>query len=229
MNTGVWKQMIPEIALNAVAPYPFLNSFKYQEYVREYDVIIYYKVNDILLVLMFVRLYLALSFILVITSFKNSRAQRVCKLHGCEANFMFALKSLMQQKPWIVLSVALPMSILVFGYMLLVFESPLNEISGQDFSQLVNCMWNVIITLSSVGFGDIYPKTFFGRWIGIIICFWGVFIISFFVVTITNILLFTSAEKKAYNQLIKLFYKSQLKKKAVDVLSAGFLHKVATK
>ncbi len=80
----------------------------------------------------------------------------------------------------------------------MVFESPLNEISGQDFSQLSNCMWNVIITLSSVGYGDIYPKTFFGRWIGILICFWGVFIISFFVVTITNILLFTSAEQKAY-------------------------------
>lgn len=86
-------------------------------------------------------------------------------------------------------------------------------------------MWNTIITLSSVGFGDIYPKTLLGRLVGVIICFWGVFIISFFVVSITNILLFTSAEQKAYAQLIKLFYKSQLKKQAVNVLSTGFKYK----
>ena len=72
---------------------------------------------------------------------------------------------------------------------------------------MVNCMWNVIITITSVGYGDIYPKTFFGRIVGVIVCFWGVFIVSFFVVTITNMLNFTGSEEKSYNLLLRLYHK----------------------
>jgi ABC-type xylose transport system permease subunit len=83
---------------------------------------------------------------------------------------------------------------------------------------MINCMWNVIITLTSVGYGEIYPKTFFGRIVGIIICFWGVFIVSFFVVTLTGMLSFTGPENKAYDLLLRLYYKHELKKNAVSVL-----------
>ena len=78
------------------------------------------------------------------------------------------------------------------------FEAGLNEASGQDYSNMTNCMWNVIITLTSVGYGDLYPKSTWGRIVGIQICFWGVFITSFFVVTVTNMLTFSGSEEKAY-------------------------------
>ena len=88
-------------------------------------------------------------------------------------------------------------------------------------------MWNVIITLTSVGYGELYPKTNFGRFVGIMICFWGVFIISFFVVTVTNMLNFTGSEEKAFNLLIRLYYKSELKREAVGVLQSAFVHRNA--
>ena len=72
-------------------------------------------------------------------------------------------------------------------------------------------MWNMIITLTSAGYGDLYPKTFFGRTVGVIICFWGVLIISFFVVTVTNMLEFTPNEKRAYNLLMRLHTKGIMK------------------
>jgi hypothetical protein len=63
---------------------------------------------------------------------------------------------------------------------------------------MYNCMWNVIITLSSVGYGELFPKTFYGRIVGIVICFWGVFIVSFFVVSIDNILTFSRQEEQSF-------------------------------
>jgi len=92
---------------------------------------------------------------------------------------------------------------------------------------MYNCMWNVIITLTSVGYGELYPKTFFGRIVGIIICFWGVFIVSFFVVTVSNMLNFSGSEEKAFNLLLRLFYKTELKKEAVGVLQSAFVHRNA--
>ena len=68
-------------------------------------------------------------------------------------------------------------------------------------------MWNVIITLSSVGYGELYPKTFFGRIVGVIICFWGIFIVSFFVVTVTSMLDFSETEERSYKLLLRLYYK----------------------
>ena len=76
---------------------------------------------------------------------------------------------------------------------------------------MYNCMWNVIIPLTSVGYGELFPKTFFGRVIGIVICFWGVFIISFFVVTVTNVITFSGNEEKAYALLSNLIRKKELK------------------
>ena len=115
----------------------------------------------------------------------------------------------------------------IFGFQLKIFESHLSEVSGQNFGDMYNCMWNVIITLTSVGYGDFYPKTFWGRIVGIIISFWGVFIVSFFVVTITQLLMFTGGEDKSYNVLLKLTAKQELKKKAIGVLQSAYIHRNA--
>lgn len=71
-------------------------------------------------------------------------------------------------------------------------ESPLDEVSGQKFKSMQNCMWNVVITLTTTGYGDIYPKTALGRIVGSLLMIWGTFLVSFFVVTVSNMLMFTS-------------------------------------
>ena len=92
---------------------------------------------------------------------------------------------------------------------------------------MINCMWNVIITSSSVGYGELYPKTFFGRIVGVVICFWGIFTVSFFVVVVTQLLEFSESEEKSYNLLLRLYHKSALKRDAVAVLSSAFVHRNA--
>ena len=58
-----------------------------------------------------------------------------------------------------------------------------------------------MVTMMTIGYGDVYPKTVMGRIIGMIVCFWGVFIVSIFVVTLNNMLTFSANEEKAYNLL----------------------------
>ncbi len=82
------------------------------------------------------------------------------------------------------------------GYCLRIFERPLSEASGQDFGMLSNTIWNVLVTMTTVGYGDYFPKTNMGRVIGIIIAFWGVFIVSLFVVSLSNMFEFDQGELK---------------------------------
>lgn len=139
---------------------------------------------------------------------------------------MFALKAIMKETPYTFISVSIGVSIVLFGYCLKVFDGPLSEVSGQNFNLMRNCMWNVIITMTTTGYGDIYPKSDFGRVVGMLICFWGTTIVSFFVVTVNNMLTFEGSEGKSFNTLLRLRFKDQLKIHAANVLNSAFKQKL---
>ena len=76
--------------------------------------------------------------------------------------------------------------------------------SGYDWTYLWNSMWCVIITMATVGFGDFVPKTHLGRFIAILSCVWGNFLISLMVVSLTVSSEFTvPAHRKAFDQITR--------------------------
>ncbi len=88
--------MIAEITLNVIAPLPFLYDIKYNEYNKQFDTTITYDLNDLLLFFSFIRVYILTRFALVITQFMNPRSLRICMMNGCEADAMFAVRSIMK-------------------------------------------------------------------------------------------------------------------------------------
>jgi len=76
--------------------------------------------------------------------------------------------------------------------------------------------------MTTVGYGDYYPKTVFGRAVGVMLCLWGTWIVSLFVVSIQVTLKLTPAEEKTYQLLLRLKSKEVLKKTATFVLQAAF-------
>ena len=116
ISTGWWQNFLLESAIMLIQPYPFLMGFKYYEVNTNWNVTISYEINQIIMCIMFARVYIILRFTLVNSKFMNPRSQRVCVMNGCEAEEMFAIKSLMKQMPFIFISAALVFSIVGFGY-----------------------------------------------------------------------------------------------------------------
>lgn len=116
------------------------------------------------------------------------------------------------------------LSLFIGGFCLRVYEHPLSKASGQDWNYS-NSLWNVVVTMTTVGYGDFFPKTLMGRLIGILICFWGVVVVSIFVVTLTNMLTFEPSEEKTYSLLQRLSNKLTLKKQATMVLANAYLRR----
>ena len=87
-------------------------------------------------------------------------------------------------------------------------------------------MWNMMITLTTVGYGDFFPKSHMGRMIGIIVAFWGVFFVSLWVVALTNVTEHEAPEKKAFMLLQRLEANENLKKEATGMLSASYRMKL---
>lgn len=51
-----------------------------------------------------------------------------------------------------------------------------------------NAIWLTIISMTTVGYGDFYPRTLIGRLIDVVLVIWGTFIVSIMVVALTNTL-----------------------------------------
>lgn len=210
-SSGEWRNLLLEMVLQLIAPYSFLQGYKYVEYVEAFNVTIRYEINEILLVFSFVRFYMLVKMLIYYKECLTPRSLRVCQMNGCESDITFAIKSLLKSQPANFVFMNLLVMILIFGYMLHVLEGPMTEVSGQNYRSMISCMWNVIITLSTVGYGELYPKTLIGRFIGILICFYGATILSLLVVTITDCLEFSKNEDKSFSLLINLHYKKMLK------------------
>lgn len=57
---------------------------------------------------------------------------------------------------------------------------------------------------------------------GLVCAFWGVFLVSLFVITLSNLLIMETSEEKSYELLIRLLDKDLLKKKAIKVMNSTF-------
>lgn len=71
------------------------------------------------------------------------------------------------------------------------------------FRYFWNSFWLVITTMTTIGFGDIYPITNFGRILTIFACIWGFLVYALFVVSVNMVTKFNEDEHKAYDIMVK--------------------------
>ena len=109
-------------------------------------------------------------------------------------------------------------SLLMFSYQLRLFEKQLQS----NFRHITTAMWNILITMTTVGYGDVYAQSHAGRAIAIITAFWGVFLVSLFVVSLQNMLEFDPSQAKAFNLLQRLILKDTLRDQAAGMLAAAY-------
>jgi len=138
--------------------------------------------------MIFFRLLYVVKVLLNQSLYTDPRAQRVCAIYGTDANYEFALKAIMKDTSYIILMVSMPITLIAFSYQLRLFERHVNP----SFEDITTSMWCMTITMLTVGYGDVYPKSHMGRLIGIVIAVWGAFYVSLFVVALNNILNFDS-------------------------------------
>ena len=113
-------------------------------------------------------------------------------------------------------------SVGVFAYLIYLAE---RQASSQSSRPLIsscnnyqNALWLVIITTTTVGYGDYYPQTPIGRFIVLLIAIWGTLIVSIMVVVVSNTLSMEKTELRTSKILNKLELREKLEEKAGTVI-----------
>lgn len=191
-----YKEMLFEIFINIVMPYPPLINTTYSEYVYVSDASIEKRIDTILLSLMFMfRFYHILKLLIYKSMYMNNRAFRIWRLYGHECGLMFAAKCIISKSALTVFFTMFFWLVAVVGTLIHFNEQQAyNQISGLSNFSWSNSFWWSFITMTTVGYGDYYPKTDIGRIVGVLWTFIGVFLTSFAVVGINNVLAFSRGE-----------------------------------
>lgn len=221
-STGMWKAMLSEIIMVSFHPSPFLVGYTvtWKNGFLQED--IYYHINEFFHLLILLRVIVVARVILVSTMWISNRSIRVCNMYGTEATYLFAIRCLMKTQSFALVFTLLGLCLFFFGFALRICEAPLNRLGGENFDlySLTNSIWCMVLTMTTVGYGDFYPRTVMGRIVVFISSVSGMSIVSMMVVTITNSLQLSTLEERALTVLSKLQLKEEIRSSAAKMLTS---------
>ena len=101
---------------------------------------------------------------------------------------------------WSITANAMIVCLVVLSYTLRLFERAVQP----NFYHITTSAWNVIITMTTVGYGDIYAQSHAGRAIAVLSAFIGVLLLSVYVLCIMNSMTFNYSESRSEALLQRL-------------------------
>ena len=201
---------IIEIIIHSLQPYPYLSWSFEMEIVGN---LVIYSLNMFLYFLSTIRLYYILKVIKNINLFSTVRSKKILKFYDRHSRpITFLIKSNLEFRGFTTLVFIGACCLVYFSLLLKVLEY-FKKDKNNPFNYIPNSIWYLLITMGTIGYGDITPKTVIGRIIGVIVCIIGVVVLSLIVVTLTIFTYLDSDELVAYNNINNLHSTQKLKKK----------------
>lgn len=165
------KGFLLEILLLMIIPYPYTYPkfytpvrFNFELYSSCYT---FLEVTYFFMYLRFIFLFRALA---NYTPYENYLARLYCKQNKVEPNFYFSFKCMLKKAPFVltILLIQIPTTF-ILGNTLRIIERPLATTTDQDYTSPFNSWFLIFSMESMLGFGLIFPFTYYGRFFACII------------------------------------------------------------
>ena len=183
-----------------------------------------YCVNDIFLLIQCLRLLYLILILAICSDFYCPRADRVCKMMGRHLDLSFSLRALFIERTPIMLVYCSLIICTMLSYMLKILNQPLDIKRTNNFKNFGNCFWYVAVTMTTVGYGDIYPDTTYERIIGYCIAISGTVVVALIVSFFTEQITLGTSEKNSLEFVERVNGKEELMDASVTYFKMNMLY-----
>lgn len=220
ISSGQYKKLIYLFLLTFLHPNPIFERKTYFSYNHRTGKDIERSINAVLTNVLLKRFYLVIRYIVYFTNYMSPDTDRICQKFSFNANIKFSIKSLIIHMPFKMYIIIGLISVFSFSFSIRVFERGLYQYTDTDnFNNFFNTIWYVLITMTTVGYGDFNVMTNEGRVIAMCSCIFGSFLISLLLLTLANFLNHTKNELTMYRILERAELNNQNERKAKKVIS----------
>lgn len=137
-------------------------------------------------------------------------------------SYMFALRCIKSEHPKTLVITNLFIIVSIYAYGFWIFERKVGEASKFHLEHYERDIWLVFVTIFTIGYGDYYPWTIFGKCTGVLSVFTGVYLTSLLVIVTFNLLKFDPSEERAYTLLDRLNGWNDIEQAAGNLLLQSF-------
>lgn len=213
------KKFVLECVSQMIFPYPFYNTIIFMPQLASSHVdYVPYFLSDFIIIFMFVRLIAVMRHWERYHAYTDLYAKKICRHYGVWSGRMFTFKcEINHDDEARAICFLFLFSVALLSFILRVFELPFEQnakINSTNLQDYGSAIWLTVITMTTVGYGDIYPQTAGGQVTGIIIALWGAFVISLLIMVTANVFEFNPKEKQA------VFYIKQSRSAAKSIKHA---------
>lgn len=168
--------------LQTTCPIPF-----YDNYISincKSDITVNYFLSEFMLCVMAMRGFYILRSVINYNMYTDHYSKKLCQQYGFNANIRYTIKVLLAKQPEKTVLFLFIMCVIYYSYMLRLFELPyyrLMDPSDSLYNAMdgyFNSIWVTIITMTTVGYGDIAPSTLPGRCVAILVAITGSFLMA---------------------------------------------------
>ena len=216
-SIGLYKLMLIEILLALLTIPPYLD-FTFN--VSMLGFTITYSMSTVFTFLSMVKLYVLVRLFGHYTEYTQTKAETICSKHAVTANSFFALKCYVQDSPFLGISMSFFGMSLISALAMKLCEEPQRTLFGQTTpsGSLLNSLWDnlwvIFYTTTTIGYGNIYPFTHFGRACCILACILGNMYLGMLVVTIHGRMGHDPGQNLSYAWISRNYIKKDIRKYA---------------
>jgi len=159
----------------------------------EDDILVRVMLSDYLLSFMFLRFIFLFRTIFNNSIYRNQYSKRVCKHYGVSSGARFTFRVILDQYPEATIGWLFCVTIILFSYILRVLETPYQFHQDKTYFnksivlQLFDTVYFVIVTITTVGYGDMAPSVFVSKLCVICLTVLGSFLMSLVILIVMNV------------------------------------------
>lgn len=213
-GSGLLHQFLFEVAIMLPQPLPGVDM-TLTVYNKGLGRASIYDTDSILCLAMFVRMfYLPRFYGEVLSDLRSEAALAISRLNSVVLDSNFVVRYVLANSLELVVFLA-ALSIILFAYSLMVFERPVDNGTLGDYA---NCVWLIIITMTTVGYGDEFPITVLGKVVAVSASLAAVILLAITTNLVVSKLTLSRSEAKVMEVMSSISLRDDLRSSAAVVI-----------